>query len=220
MTTSRQQLPESIEVKRTDPVYMAHAYLTKVPIAAIVPFIEAFTEPGQLVLDPFAGSGMTGVAAAILGRRARLFDISVLGRHIGLNYQNLVDADAFRKHGEVVMAAARERVGKVYGVRCQHCYGMAELTKTVWSVIVRCGSCCGPVTFYRALEAAGWRKDQMTCPACGSSIFSSRSRRASSFSSRRRSSSSRVSRARSIAIAAWVANAVTSSRWFSWKKSS
>ena len=29
--------------------------------------------------DPFAGSGMTGVAAAALGRRARLFDISVLG---------------------------------------------------------------------------------------------------------------------------------------------
>jgi 16S rRNA G966 N2-methylase RsmD len=166
------ELPESIEVKRTDPVYMAHAYLTKVPVAAIVPFIEAFTEPGQVVLDPFAGSGMTGVAAAILGRRARLFDISVLGRHIGVNYQNLVDADAFRKHGELVMAAARERVGSVYGVRCQRCQGMAELTKTVWSVVVRCGSCRGPASYYRALEAAGWHKEQMTCPACGTSISS------------------------------------------------
>ncbi len=166
------ELPESIEVKRTDPVYMAHAYLTKVPVAAIVPFIEAFTEPGQLVLDPFAGSGMTGVAAAILGRRARLFDISVLGRHIGVNYQNLVDADVFRKHGELVIAVARERVGNVYGVHCQRCNGAAELTKTVWSVVVRCGSCRGPVTFYRALEAAGWRKEQMACPACGTSISS------------------------------------------------
>src|SRR6266540_2583271 len=166
------ELPESIEVKRTDPVYMAHAYLTKVPVAAIVPFIEAFTEPGQLVLDPFAGSGMTGVAAAILGRRARLFDISVLGRHIGVNYQNLVDADVFRKHGELVIAVARERVGNVYGVNCQRCNGAAELTKTVWSVVVRCGSCGGPVTFYRALEAAGWRKEQMACPACGTSISS------------------------------------------------
>jgi len=95
MTPSQRQLPESIEVKRTDPVYMAHAYLTKVPVAAIVPFIQAFTQPGQVVLDPFAGSGMTGVAAAILGRRARLFDVSVLGRHIGTNYLNLVDADTF-----------------------------------------------------------------------------------------------------------------------------
>jgi len=61
------ELPESIEVKRTDPVYMAHAYLTKVPVAAIVPFIEAFTEPGQLVLDPFAGSGSTLAAALAVG---------------------------------------------------------------------------------------------------------------------------------------------------------
>jgi hypothetical protein len=60
MTRFRQQLPESITAKRTDPVYMAHAYLTKIPVAGITPFIEAFTEPGQVVLDPFAGSGMTG----------------------------------------------------------------------------------------------------------------------------------------------------------------
>jgi 16S rRNA G966 N2-methylase RsmD len=172
MATQRQELPESIEVKRSDPVYMAHAYLTKVPVAAIVPFIQAFTQPGQVVLDPFAGSGMTGVAAAILGRRARLFDISVLGRHIGTNYLNLVDAHSFHKHAVAVIAAARQRVGGVYDVRCQHCHCTAELTKTVWSVVVRCRSCRGPVTFYHALEAAGWRKDRMTCPTCGTAISS------------------------------------------------
>lgn len=35
----------------------------------ITPLIEAFTQPGQLVLDPFARSGSTLVAAAIAGRR-------------------------------------------------------------------------------------------------------------------------------------------------------
>lgn len=44
-------LPSMLRVTRSDPVYMAHAHLTKVPVAAIVPFIEAFTEPGQVVLD-------------------------------------------------------------------------------------------------------------------------------------------------------------------------
>jgi DNA modification methylase len=32
-------------------------------------FIRLHTEPGDLVLDPFCGSGSTGVAAISLGRR-------------------------------------------------------------------------------------------------------------------------------------------------------
>ena len=78
---------------------MAHAYLTKVPVPAILPFIEAFTRPGDLVVDPFAGSGMTGVVALALGRRPGSFDVSVLGRHIGRNYVNLVPPETFRKRG-------------------------------------------------------------------------------------------------------------------------
>ena len=75
---------------RTDPIYNCHAYLTKVPIGAIQPFIQTFTEPGEVVVDSFAGSGTTGLAALTLNRRARLSDISVLGKHIATGY--LTDA--------------------------------------------------------------------------------------------------------------------------------
>lgn len=34
----------------------------------LTPLVEAFTRPGQLVLDPFAGSGSTLLAAAVTGR--------------------------------------------------------------------------------------------------------------------------------------------------------
>ncbi len=56
-------LPEVVHAPRTDAVYNCHGYLTKVPLQAVVPFIEAFTSPGDLVIDMFAGSGMTGLAA-------------------------------------------------------------------------------------------------------------------------------------------------------------
>lgn len=75
-------IPDVVRAPRTDPIYNCHAYLTKVPVAAILPFVEQLTRPGDVVLDPFAGSGMTGLAAAMQGRRAQLADISVLGQHI------------------------------------------------------------------------------------------------------------------------------------------
>lgn len=105
--------PVHIAVKRSDSAYNAHSYLTKVPLAAIRPFIEAYTEPGQSVLDPFAGSGMTGVAAVISGRRAILRDINVLGHHIGANYVNLVDPSLFRAATRAAVERALERVGDV-----------------------------------------------------------------------------------------------------------
>lgn len=169
-------LPEAIEVRRSDAVYMAHAYLTKVPVPGILPFIEAFTAPGDVVLDPFAGSGMTGVAALALGRRARLFDVSVLGRHIGRNYTNLVNPELLRKCAQEVVQEVGERLGSVYSVRCDTCGRDAQLAKTVRSVVMECGACHQPVNFYRALEAADFHKPTMTCPHC-ETLVSSRAKR-------------------------------------------
>jgi|TARA_A100001391_G_scaffold65878_6_gene41533 site-specific DNA-methyltransferase (adenine-specific) len=41
---------------------------TQKPVEALRPLIEAFTKPGDLVLDPFCGSGSTLAAAQKLGR--------------------------------------------------------------------------------------------------------------------------------------------------------
>ena len=165
-------LPDTIKAKRSDPVYMAHAYLTKVPLPAILPFIEAFSSPGDTVADPFAGSGMTGVGAMLLGRNARLFDVSVLGRHIGTNYVNLVEPGQLREAAARVIRTTDDRLSDVYAVECSLCGSTGELAKTVWSSTVRCATCTRPVNFYRSLESAEWDKREMRCPHCEGPIGS------------------------------------------------
>ena len=49
---------------KNNPVYTAHTYHTKVPHPAVMRYILHYTQPGDIVFDGFAGTGMTGVAAA------------------------------------------------------------------------------------------------------------------------------------------------------------
>jgi site-specific DNA-methyltransferase (adenine-specific) len=49
-------------------------HTTQKPLALMLELVEDFTDPDDLILDPFAGSGTTGVAALRLGRRCILIE--------------------------------------------------------------------------------------------------------------------------------------------------
>jgi hypothetical protein len=61
----REPFTADVSEGKTDPLYTAHAYHTKVPHKAIMRYILHYTQPGDLVLDGFCGTGMTGVAAQL-----------------------------------------------------------------------------------------------------------------------------------------------------------
>jgi len=63
----REPFAVDVSVGKTDQLYKAHGYHTKVPHLAIVPSILHYTRPGDIVLDGFCGSGMTGLAAQWCG---------------------------------------------------------------------------------------------------------------------------------------------------------
>ena len=46
------------------------AHPTEKAVSVITPLIRSFSKPGDVVLDPFMGSGSTNVAAALNGRRS------------------------------------------------------------------------------------------------------------------------------------------------------
>jgi len=76
----REPFAVDVSVGKTDALYKAHGYHTKVPHLAIVPSILHYTKPGDLVLDGFCGSGMTGVAAG-----PRSFRIARRAPHSGFD---------------------------------------------------------------------------------------------------------------------------------------
>ncbi len=56
-------------VPKNDTLASASGHPTQKPLALMEKLVRLFTDPGDLILDPFAGSGTTGVAAIRLGRR-------------------------------------------------------------------------------------------------------------------------------------------------------
>ena len=67
---SREPFAADVSEGKNDPIYNAHSYHTKVPHKAIMRYILHYTEPGDVVLDGFCGTGMTGVAAQMCGDKA------------------------------------------------------------------------------------------------------------------------------------------------------
>ncbi len=67
-------------------IFNQHFYWTKQPVETINHFIQKYTKENETVLDPFCGSGATGLASQISGRNCILTDISPASIHISTGY--------------------------------------------------------------------------------------------------------------------------------------
>ncbi len=79
----REPFAADVTEGKNDPIYNAHSYHTKVPHKAIMRYILHYTEPGDVVFDGFAGTGMTGVAAQLCGDRSAMESLGYQVREDG-----------------------------------------------------------------------------------------------------------------------------------------
>lgn len=191
----REPMTIDVSVGKTDPLYKAHGYHTKVPHLAIVPSILHYTEPGDLVLDGFAGSGMTGVAGQWCGaapaayrhqiedewrrhgneqprwgeRRVILSELSPAATFIAANYNLPFDVGAFAKAGRVLINELEQELGWMYETLHSDGKTKGRIEYTVWSEVFACPECAGQIDFIEeALDSDTKRvRDSFPCPNCG-----------------------------------------------------
>lgn len=194
----REPLAIDVSVGKTDPIYKAHSYHTKVPHLAIVPSILHYTQPGDIVLDGFAGSGMTGVAAQWCAsapaayrheleiewkkqgkpapkwgaRRVILNDLSPAATFIAANYNLPFDVDAFAKAGKQLLKELEQEIGWMYETLHSDGKTKGRIEYTVWSEVFTCPECAGEVNFLdEALDQDSKRvHDTFPCPHCSAEL--------------------------------------------------
>jgi DNA modification methylase len=81
---------------------------TPKPVALAAHFIRLHTQPGDLVLDPFAGRGWVGQACIALGRR--YIGIEIDAEHYGFGVTKLDSAIAFPLLGETSQPVQRQLI--------------------------------------------------------------------------------------------------------------
>lgn len=181
-----------VSVGKTGQLYRAHGYHAKVPHLAIVPSILHYTQPGDAVLDGFAGSGMTGVAAQWCGvapdkykkeleqkwkqqgrqlprwgtGRVVLNDLSPAATFTVANYNIPFDVEAFAEAGRTLLEALEADIGWMYETRHTDGKTKARIDYTVWSEVFSCPECVGEINFLNeALDENARRvRNSFACP--------------------------------------------------------
>lgn len=157
-----------IKAGKTTATYNAHSYHTKVPPQGIEPYITHYTDPGDLVLDPFCGSGMTGVAALKHRRRIILNDLSPAAVHIAYNYCTPVNLPALKMEFERIKSAVKNEFDWLYGTTCDRCGGPATIHYILWCDVLECDRCGQALNLWDLSmdKESGTVQEDYLCPNC------------------------------------------------------
>ena len=174
----REPFATDVSEGKNDPIYNAHSYHTKVPHKAIMRYILHYTDPGDLVLDGFCGTGMTGVASQLCGDRKTVeslgYQVSRGGKvtdgddeeisRLGARKAVLVDLSpaatfiAYNYNTPVDAKAFEREARRILKDVEKECGWMYEtrhsdgskgkINFTVWSDVFVCPQCGGEMVFW------------------------------------------------------------------------
>lgn len=173
----REPFTSDVSEGKNDAIYGSHNYHTKVPHKAIMRYILHYTNPGDVVLDGFSGSGMTGVAAQMCGhpdsifkmeieqsmpsvqwgsRRAILNDLSLAATFITCGQNSAVDGKWYEKNANKLLSDSEDEYGWAY--QTTHSESMRD-----GQLSLNTGEKVGTINY------TVW-SDVFICPTCGKEI--------------------------------------------------
>jgi len=166
-----------IPATKATAVYNMHPYhLGKKAHGPIRHYISHYTSLGDVVLDPFCGSGGTALAALLEGRKVIAIDRSPAATFITKNHCTPVDTDALREAFEQVKRQVQPEIDWLYETCCDRCGGKATTGYTVYSQVFQCPRCLEKIALYdcdddEAETASGKTKPVRVCPKCQAKGF-------------------------------------------------
>lgn len=165
--------------------YDAHTYHTKVPPQGIAELLKHYLPQTGLVLDPFAGSGMTGVAAMVLGYACILNELSPAACFFADRFTSYIEPSLFRSGVERILEVTQDIRRELYTTHRRDDDREVELEFIVWSYRVICHLCGHEFTLWDHCRKYGNSVrehkilSEFSCPRCNRMVKKSRLQRTS-----------------------------------------
>lgn len=187
---------------KNDSVYRAHTYHTKVPHTIIMRYLLHYTQPGDVVFDGFAGTGMTGLACQscesptegvitklstsedlskiLLGKRNCICgDLSPYASLIAYNYNTPIDSNLLSSEVKRIIHEMYDEFGWMFSTKLDK-IGECEIKCVVWSDVCICPNCgARNILWDNTVDKNnGVLLDKYKCPYCNTLINSKEAEKA------------------------------------------
>ena len=146
-TTRIEHIDYAIIAKAHTPMYLIHKYWARKPHNVVSEYIRHYSKEGEIVLDPFGGSGVTAMEAIKAGRKAISIDLNPMSAFLIENTLSQVSSkeikDGFRK----IEVKVKDHLNNLYVTKCPKCGKKVVAVCLHWDknkpiqVMFECDSC-------------------------------------------------------------------------------
>ena len=113
-------------------MYLIHKYWARKPHNVVSQYIQRYSRPGDIVLDPFGGSGVTAMEAIKAGRKAISVDLNPMSAFLIENTLSQVDSREIEEEFGRIESRLKGKINDLYETKCPECGQTSLVLATIW----------------------------------------------------------------------------------------
>ncbi len=114
------------------PMYLIHKYWARKPHNVVSQYIQRYSKPGEIVLDPFGGSGVTAMEAIKAGRKAVSLDLNPMSAFLVENTLSQVAPPEIEQEFRRIESKLKDKINDLYETKCPKCGKEATVLAAIW----------------------------------------------------------------------------------------